>query len=495
MANPFLVLGGIAVGIVTATFGILQVPGWVESAQDAAATNDLAGIQAVQAASASQTGAYIDDLAATDHLGLSIDRSSGVKLVALATSETSWCATVRSGSGAYFAASNSSSKPGSGTSAQDAAVDAGCDTDVAPGEPTISFTITCSGATSVGMPFTDAVGELTWDDGDVQQVNGTAATKALAAGRTYTATFHGSFKNLTTDPLSGTERWCFQRVDEWSGDTGTVSARNGFSGMVNLTTVPARIPLGIQDMTRMFYSTRINSPIGDWDTSSVTSMAEMFAGARFFNQPIGDWNTSSVRSMELMFQSAYAFNQPIGDWDTSSVRTMASMFMQALIFDQPIGGWDTGQVEDISRMFYIAEKFNQPIGEWDTSSVKNMAQLLYNSQVFDQNLNDWETSNVENMSQAFSATALFNSPLDKWETHNVENMRMMFAGARAFNQPIGNWNTSKVKDMSFTFSSATQFGQSLTGWNTGNVTTSTGFAVGSKMTLAQVPAGFTLNGK
>lgn len=28
MANPFLVLGGIAVGIITATFGILQVPGW-----------------------------------------------------------------------------------------------------------------------------------------------------------------------------------------------------------------------------------------------------------------------------------------------------------------------------------------------------------------------------------------------------------------------------------------------------------------------------------
>ncbi|WP_431796562.1 hypothetical protein [Microbacterium enclense] len=44
MANPFLVLGGIAVGIVAATFGILQVPGWIGTAQDVAAVNDLAQV-------------------------------------------------------------------------------------------------------------------------------------------------------------------------------------------------------------------------------------------------------------------------------------------------------------------------------------------------------------------------------------------------------------------------------------------------------------------
>ena len=58
MANPFLVLGGIAVGIVTATFGVLAVPGWVASAQDAATSSDLSLIANAQAASASKNGTF-----------------------------------------------------------------------------------------------------------------------------------------------------------------------------------------------------------------------------------------------------------------------------------------------------------------------------------------------------------------------------------------------------------------------------------------------------
>ncbi|SDH56058.1 hypothetical protein [Microbacterium sp. 77mftsu3.1] len=58
MANPFLVLGGIAVGIITAAFGVLAVPGWVAAAQDASATNDLASIALAQSAAASSRGSY-----------------------------------------------------------------------------------------------------------------------------------------------------------------------------------------------------------------------------------------------------------------------------------------------------------------------------------------------------------------------------------------------------------------------------------------------------
>ncbi|SDH56094.1 hypothetical protein [Microbacterium sp. 77mftsu3.1] len=58
MANPFLVLGGIAVGIITAAFGVLAVPGWVAAAQDASATNDLASIAIAQSATSSKLGTY-----------------------------------------------------------------------------------------------------------------------------------------------------------------------------------------------------------------------------------------------------------------------------------------------------------------------------------------------------------------------------------------------------------------------------------------------------
>ena len=41
-----------------------------------------------------------------------------------------------------------------------------------------------------------------------------------------------------------------------------------------------------------------------------------------FNQDIGDWNTSNVNDMFQMFAGASSFNQDIGDWDTSNVFTM-----------------------------------------------------------------------------------------------------------------------------------------------------------------------------
>src|SRR5210317_2159784 len=64
-------------------------------------------------------------------------------------------------------------------------------------------------------------------------------------------------------------------------------------------------------------------------TSRITSMRQMFSGARAFNRPIGHWNTSSVTDMSIMFNDARAFNQPIGQWDTSRVTDMLQMFSGA----------------------------------------------------------------------------------------------------------------------------------------------------------------------
>lgn len=105
MANPFLVLGGIAVGIVTAAFGVLQVPGWVSSAQDASAKNDVAQVSILQSASLSQTGKVVDQAGLTDatvieELGVDVTTKGEAKV--LVSGEKNYAVVVASDSGNAF---------------------------------------------------------------------------------------------------------------------------------------------------------------------------------------------------------------------------------------------------------------------------------------------------------------------------------------------------------------------------------------------------------
>ena len=112
-----------------------------------------------------------------------------------------------------------------------------------------------------------------------------------------------------------------------------------------------------------------NQPIGNWDTSNVTSMNEMFRNASAFNQNIGNWNTSGVINMSDMFSEAHVFNQHIGGWDTSNVNNMVGMFDGATAYNQNMTLWCVSQFSSEPIGFSLNNPIsnsNKPV--WGTCS-------------------------------------------------------------------------------------------------------------------------------
>ncbi|MAL05485.1 MAG: hypothetical protein CMH36_01415 [Microbacterium sp.] len=111
MANPFLVLGGVVLGIVTAGFGIAQVPGWIASAQDGAAQNDIDQVKMSEASSITQSGNALASISAlnTAGTGVTIQQSGGVKVgisVGTGAGASNYVVVTQSASGKYFASIN-----------------------------------------------------------------------------------------------------------------------------------------------------------------------------------------------------------------------------------------------------------------------------------------------------------------------------------------------------------------------------------------------------
>ena len=169
------------------------------------------------------------------------------------------------------------------------------------------------------------------------------------------------------------------------------------------------IDAGIYTIIRLVTCTRLTT-VPVYLPKSITSTYGMFDGSSAFNQPIGNWNTSNVTTMSYMFSGATAFNQDISSWDTSNVTTMNYMFYYAGSFNQPIGDWNTSNVTDMNAMFYFANSFNQDISSWNTSNVTNMQYMFWGASTFNRPIGSWNTSNVTNMNGMF-ANASFNQNL------------------------------------------------------------------------------------
>ena len=89
----------------------------------------------------------------------------------------------------------------------------------------------------------------------------------------------------------------------------------------------------ITDMSELFYWSKFNGNISEWNVSNVTNMTQMFYNSQF-NGDISDWDVSNVRDMRKMFFGS-KFNGDISKWNVSNVRNMEYMFALAPLEKNP----------------------------------------------------------------------------------------------------------------------------------------------------------------
>jgi hypothetical protein len=122
------------------------------------------------------------------------------------------------------------------------------------------------------------------------------------------------------DPSTGLVWGDALRGVTFVNDTGLLNLAGAFMGATANFNISTTIPCRVQDMSWAFYNTLLfNNPIGEWDTSSVTSMEGMFFYAFAFHQDISHWDTFNVANMNRMFLAASAFQRDIRMWCVGNV--------------------------------------------------------------------------------------------------------------------------------------------------------------------------------
>ena len=71
----------------------------------------------------------------------------------------------------------------------------------------------------------------------------------------------------------------------------------------------------ITDMSSLFYYSKFNGNISEWNVSNVNDMSQMFYASNFSGD-ISNWDVSNVENMYKMFRES-KFNNDISMWDVS----------------------------------------------------------------------------------------------------------------------------------------------------------------------------------
>ncbi len=159
------------------------------------------------------------------------------------------------------------------------------------------------------------------------------------------------------------------------------------------------------------------------DTSAITDMSLLFYDSKF-NGDISQWNVSNVTNMWLMFFKSH-FNGNISKWDVSNVVNMCYMFSKSK-FNGNISKWNVSKVTNMFCMF-SSSQFNGDISNWDVRNVRWMKDIFLDSK-FDGDISNWNIDNVVDDRSSVLEYGIFREYSENGENSDETGLR--YSGKR-----------------------------------------------------------------
>ena len=202
---------------------------------------------------------------------------------------------------------------------------------------------------------------------------------------------------------------------------------------------------------------------GNFNTSNVTNMQEMFSGCpKLTSLNVSNFNTSNVTDMSYMFSGCSKLTSlNVSNIDTSNVTNMARMFYNcSSLTSLNLSNFNTSNVTNMKAMFWYCSKLTSlNLSNFNTGNVTDMYGMFFNcSSLTSLNVSNFNTSKVTDMSYMFiDCRALTSLEVSNFNTSKVTGMSWMFANCTKLTSlDLSVFDTSKVTGMSGMFSNCTK---------------------------------------